>query len=482
MSHYSENRSPEWEKKNGKWIYAWHHYTGEYADEENIGDYLHRKEQAETLKAYDERLFTSDISLHFGSLIDSLCGVMFSKESDAKRSFGILGEYDENGELDKDSIAYKISHNSDGKGTNWVPMMKKTAITQTVLHTVWGLVEGVEVDEDGNTISEACVKHILPQHVVNQFPSNGNPTSVLVKEKRDNRNGITTSLHDDEDTYTLYELDGWTRFRVATNQNGEQVEEVLGQGDYRYYADAEKRIPCLPIFRVDIPMPRMVGYLLARKNNYIFNYKSIRDFAVRNMAFAFLQVVADQSQYDQLLDDLDKGFRILRKDPDAHGEHGYKSPDSSYLTEAGRIYEKDVEAFYKDGFKEYGRAAQRTATEVHLESQSGIQAFLALLVSSVDEFENNALWLINQVYYPERPTEWAESYVMRSRNFQIEDIHEAFKKMVESILTADRAGAISMYQKIKDIRPNWTDEQIDKEIERINRENGLPDRDASDLI
>jgi len=485
MSNFLENRHPEWADKHNRWTYTWENYSGEYAKHdrvklytankkknvESFDEYLHQKVQAETVEAYMERIMTSDPILLFPTAVDSLNGIAYSVEDDTQRDFGDLGDID-----DEESTAYKLWHDADRKGTNWLPVMKQMGIKQTVFHRVWGLVDGIKesqfMDEDGEVVSEvtgeASIHIIDPMAVVDWYP-NHNPTQVIVKEKADMRNSVFDTEGDRErDTYIVYELDGWTRY---IDNEGEP--QVIDEGSYSFYRDKERTQRCLPIFSVEIPMPRDVGYLLAIKQNHIFNAKSIRDFSVRNMSFAFLQLRADEAQYQEIMSEIKKGFRVLRIDPDASGDHDYKSPPSDYLTEAGEILENDKSDFAESAFKMYGDSAKQvTATEIIQKSRSGIEAFLSLLVTSLDEFENKCLFLLEQIYFPDEPSRWGKANVTRSQDFTPKDIDEAMEKVSNTIRNSKQVNAMSTFRAVELLNPSWTEEEVQAEVDRINRESG----------
>jgi len=480
---FLDYRHPEYKERVNKWIYAWDQYSGDAFNHDDFKlqvldtrkskakehKYLHRKVQAETNEAYYERILTSEPILVFPTAVDSLNGIAFSKQDETKREWGAFGDPEE-----KSSIAYQLMHDADGKGTNWQPMMKKVAIKQTVLHRVWGVVEGVVEDDEGNEISQPCIKAVNPQSVVNWFPDTGRPKEVLIKEKKDIRSSIKDEEGADVDTYILYTLDGWIRYK-----DGEGGPEEVESGEYNYYTDSSKEQRCLPVFYVDIPMPRDLGYLLAMKQNHIFNAKSIRDFSVRNMSFAFLKLVATENQFDDFIADIAKGFRVVRQDPESTQSHEYIAPPSDYLTEAGEILEKDKEDFMLSAFRSYGDAAKQvTATEIRQESRSGVEAFLNLLISSVDEFENRALFLLEQAYFSESVENWGQAFVKRSTNFQPEDVNQAFEQIVGAVQKGKQAGFISTRQAIKDVREKqgWTEEEIQDEWNEIQKEMGaIPD-------
>jgi hypothetical protein len=429
MAHFSSYQHPHFVENHKKWRYASDQYNGEYVDDGKIAQYLPKKEQRETDKMHSERQTISDPCLHFPTVVDGLCGIMFSKESKAKRSWGDLGEPTEPG-----TTAYELNTNADGNGVDWEAVFKKAAIKMTVNHELWFLVDGLAETDTGSPEGQASIKLIDPTSVVNWYPSVGNLKQVLVREYRDIRNSIEQSA-EPETVYTLYTETGWRRFYVTPSerQNEPDQEIELANGEYEFYRTPDKTERILPIFRVEIPLPRNVGYLLAKKQNSIFNKISVRDFALRNISFALLQIVADANQYDDIIAKMkDHGMGVVRSDPSAPRDHAFFSPDSSYLTEYNNTLEKDIEAFYVNAFKEYGNAAaQRTATEIRLESQTGIEAYLTLLVGAIDEAENNCLYRIEQIYSPQSPGTWGKAMVERSREFQPEDVQETMKKMRE---------------------------------------------------
>lgn len=475
MKHFSKLRHPEWVKNEPKWQFAWDHYDGSYADWNmsisKVSEYLHQKYQRENNKAYEERMKVSDVVLHFATIIDGVNGVVATKEKDTERDLGALATYDEEGELEVRSDAYRILHNADGNGTNLVPLMKKVGIMQTVLHSVWGCVEGI-TDQSDN----AVIKVIKPQHVVNWYPSTGEMTEVLVKEQIDTRDSITSEVDEDEDIYTLFTLDGWRRFKIkkeTVSGNVVESEVEIDSGEYVYWDSPERRRRILPIFRTPIPMPRPVGYLLAQKENHLYNAVSVRDFALRNLSFSMLNLnVQTQEEYDAILNQLEKGANVVASYADRQ-PHSFFSPDGSYLTDFETVLQNKIEEYYTNGFKRFGEAAsQVTATQARLENQSGIESFLALLVSSVDEFENQAYKRIEQVYFPEEPSKWGLASVKRSRNFQAEDVHEALRKTVESVHKAEQSKSMSVLTRVRTIHPTWSTEQVEEEVERINSEQG----------
>ena len=480
MKHFSKIRHPEWTKNEPKWEFAWDHYDGSYADwnmsVSKVSEYLHQKYQRENNKAYEERMKVSDVVLHFATIIDGVNGVVATKEKDTVRDLGALATYDEEGELEVNSDAYRILNNADGNGTNLVPLMKRVGIMQTVLHSVWGYVEGVTERSD-----HATIKVIKPQHVVNWYPSTGELEEVLVKEQIDTRDGITSEQNDDDEIYTLFTLDGWRRFKIKKETQGSNVIETeveIDSGEYEYWDSTERRRRILPIFKTPIPMPRPVGYLLAQKENHLYNAVSVRDFALRNLSFSMLNLnVETEEEYQAILNQLEKGANVVASYGD-RDPHSFFSPDGSYLSDFEAVLQNKIEEYYTNGFKKFGEAAsQVTATQVRLENQSGIESFLALLVSSIDEFENQCYKRIEQVYFPEDSSKWGLASVKRSRNFQAEDVQEAFRTIVEAVQKAEQSKSMSMEERVRRINPTWGDKEIKEEVDRIIKEmsNDIPD-------
>jgi hypothetical protein len=410
MAHFTEYTHPHWNRNYYRWIYSHDQYTGDYAEHDKIKRYLQKKSRSETDEMYDERCKTSDIRLDFATAIDGLNGIMFAKEKDTARSFGLLGDVDEVG-----SIAHRLNDNADGEGTNWNAVFKGASIKASIYNEVWCLVEGIGAKEE-----DAKVHIIEPQYVVNYYPSVGKMEKVLVKEVRDARDSLESEPRE-TDVFIEYSIDGWRRYKAGA---------IIESGTYEYWATGEKKERILPIFRTKLPMPRDVGYLLARRQNALFNMFSARDNAIRDMAFAFLGIVADENQFDDVIEKWkESGMRVLRTEPGT-SNHYFFSPDAGYLSEFNNILQKSVEDFYINAFKEYGNAAsQKTATEVRLESRTGIEAFLALLVGAVDDIENNALWRLEQIYFPDSPNQWGEANAVRSRNFQPEDVQKGIEDM-----------------------------------------------------
>ena len=87
-------------------------------------------------------------------------------------------------------------------------------------------------------------------------------------------------------------------------------------------------------------------------------------------------------------------------------------------------------------FKDYGNAAQdKTATEIRLESQTGIESFLTYLATALDEFENNALFRYSQAELPDQPQYWGDAKVRRPLDFTPVDVDAIAEKLSNRYIT-----------------------------------------------
>lgn len=408
--------------KVDKWKYAQKVYDCTAYDDKNINEFVPQKVRREPNEAYEERKKLLDPRMDFPTGIDSLVGIFTDNDEDMDLSFGELGDPDE----DPDSTAGRLVKDADGEGSNWSSKPQTAAVGLTLKNTVWGLVDGRPKDNDGNSTGEARVHVIKPESVVNWFPSSGPLEWVLVNEKRDTRQ----SFKDDpelQDVFIEYRLDGWRRFKV--DDEGGEVE--LSSGTYQFFATTDKNQPILPIFPTEINIPRMAGYNWARKSNSMQNFSSRLDMAHMTITFAILQIALSADDWDDFVKKFKKGNNVLRVDPDSSQSHQFVGQSSDYFSGSEKRLQNKLKNFVKSMFRDYGDAAKKTATQIHLESKSGIEAYLSLLVDAVDEFENNVLWRLEQIYFPEQSAKWGEANVSREGDFSVQDIQKVVDNLVQ---------------------------------------------------
>jgi hypothetical protein len=400
--------------------YAWRHYTGEYVTPNLIRNYLHRKTQRESDAMYAERCLWADPSMQFSTVVDELVGMVAGNDPESSRQW--VGELSNNlgDPAQADSPANRMDRDCDGMGTNWVTFWREVGIRMTVFRRTWVLVDGVA---DGK---EATLHHVFPWDVIAvRFDNYGRLIEAVVRTTVDGRTSITDDASS-EDRYTLFTIDGWRRFKDKALNEPETEFQA-----YAYYLDSSRTTRTLPLFNCDLPLQRNVGYLLARKVNAIFNMESVRDYAVRNITFNFLRLVANDDEFQKITEALSAGTNVLQQNPAHSAQHDFMALDTGMVASATEVVEKKIGEFYKAAFKEYNDAASiRTATEIVHKSQSSLNAFLTLLSGALDEAENGALWRVSQVYNPLNPTVWQDSYVKRSTDFVPMDIEHLINGLV----------------------------------------------------
>jgi hypothetical protein len=337
---------------------------------------------------------------------------------------------------DVDSKLYNLLNNADGAGSSYYSVPKKASLGLTIKHTVFGLVDGVTRNEDDEAISGATIKMINPEAVINKIYENGRLIACRVEELRDERNSLDDEVNI-QTCYTDYTLDGWRRFKMSGGDTN--IEQEIGSGEYAYFATAERKERILPIFEVSLNLDRPIGYIWAKKCIAIANAESQLDHAHRNVSFQLLRIVAsggDNGQYADIVGSLKNGTNSIRQEPEARHVHDFFGPSSDFFKASDDRIKERISNFFHGMFKDYGDAAkERTATEIRLESQSGIEAFLTLLAESVDEFENKALWRYMQAELPDEPQYWGDAYVRRPSDFSPVDVDAIAEKLSDRYIT-----------------------------------------------
>jgi hypothetical protein len=402
------------------WAFAWDHYTGDILKPGKIELYLPRRAVGESMTAYRERVAMADSKPMFPLIVDSLAGMLFHVEGDANRDWHDedtgkgLGDPEKTG-----TISNRLIRDADGMGTGWGTIYKSLAIELGVCHTAW---QAVALMGTGPT-ARAVVVSYPALSVVNWIddPTTGALTSVLVREEVDTR----TSIRDEPtktNEYKLFELDGWSTWRKDRNT---KQPVMIDSGRYAYVDRYGN--PTLPIYPVSLPMQRNVGYSLAKSANAMFNQASHLDHLLRTAMFPRLNVVANDEEYDKILDGLADGDNSLQNNPEHKaGLHAFISPSTDPAKVTSEILKEKIQEFFVSGFREYGNAARmKTATQSKQDVASGVGAFLQLLKTAIDEAENTALYLVAQTELKATPECWDIAHVERSDDFAPMDIQQS---------------------------------------------------------
>lgn len=416
-----EYEHPEYAARKAQWTFAWDHYTGEVLLEENLKKYLPRKGQGESPEAYAERLSLADFGLLFGTAVDTLLGMLFGVEDEANR----VWTTEENAGLgdgaDPKTVAGRLMRDADGQGVGWISTWKDCGRYLTVTHDCWVFVDSADGD--------ARVRILPPGCVPNWWHKGKQLAAVLIKEEADLRGSIQDKPTC-ETRYLLVDAQGFQRYTLDEKTHQETaLTGAENVGTHTFVDRNGKPIP--PIFRVRLPLARYVGWLLAKRENAVFNRESERDNLLRVANFPKFNVFATGDDFDKIVAQLKDGANVLENAKDGPG-HSYAAPESGPAAIATEVIKDKRESFTLAAFKAYGdsaRAQQATATEIKQDVAAGVGAFLELLRGKLDDAENQAMYLVAQAEFSQDTKRWDAPSIERSKNFAPADVNEVIDRM-----------------------------------------------------
>lgn len=444
-SSWLDFEHPHVKAMRDRWTFALDHYTGELLLTSLITQYLVRRLSGEPLQSYQERQRIADYQNHYGAVVDSLAGMLFANEEATTRVWAKEGAPGLGDEQDPKSVAGQLMRDADGRGLGWTTLHKRLVTRLLTLQELWGLVTSPG--------GHPRLTYLDPTQVVDWVEDHeGRLTMVKLKESVLDRANLQTAPKP-MDRWTVYELDGWKRYRKTEQGGVEQLGGDENVGTYQFQDAAG--VPQLPIFRVQLPLARYVGWTLAKSASNIFNLTSGRDFQLWTASFAKLKLAAGNTLYDKIVADLEQGANILQDDPQYPKTHDYIAPPVEPVSIANAVIDKKVVDFYITAFREYGDAArERTATEARQDVAAGVGALLQLLKSAVDDAENAALWRIEQTQFPEMPARWFVARTERSDEFLPVDVNAVIDRLTTRYFGKDvpvpigRAGRLSVARQI----------------------------------
>lgn len=427
--HWLDEEHPEYARLKARWEYTRDHYTGELLDAAKLGTYLIQKGVGESDQAYLERKRLADYTNIFAALVDSLSGMLWGSDDKTTRVWnGAGGGFDFGAVEDQRTLIGRLFRDADGHGLPYLTLWKGATVDLLLDQRVWVVADTQGIDTTG---TKRTVLRILPAlSVPNWAADEQGLTEVVVKEDREGGATVKTRAKKME-RRVLYTRAGWERWQKI--DGGAWMLDTVGA--YRY--ENPLGGPALPIFRVDLPLSRQVGWLLAKKANAIFNRESSRDNIINLANHPRLNVVADDTGFDKVVDQLVKGANALQVKPGAEA-HGYIAPDSGPAQIATEVLTQKVEQYFVTALREYGDAArQRTATEVRQEVAQGVGAFLALVGSAMDQAENGALWRLAQTEKPSTAASAVQARVQRSDDFATVDPDAVIDKLLGRVFGKD---------------------------------------------
>lgn len=509
MSHWLLHYHPDFEENFERWLYAYDHLRARvYEDEGDTSviddflapegfshdlvtrhelqsvdrNYLIQKAQGEVDPAYDERVKITSYTPYYPFAVASLVGMFFDAQDEVTPTW--QPEDAENGlgqSEDEDTVAHALENDFDGKGNGFASVLWQSAMDMVAMGEVWPVVEGVE-REDGEKVGEAAVRPHPPLNVENWLEDENRLVETKLRIMVDERE----SLEDMESSaeavkHVVYDTEGWRRFGLESSDSGisERVEE---ESSYEFWRTSDRVDSILPIYRADLPLRGNPGYNAARSANEIYNLESGLSFELWYSSFAklFADVVdeddgkVNEEAWDDLKDAIRDGNTVL-----PGSGHQYKAPPAQNAEMKLQWLKYRVKQFFRTFFQQFGdQAKERTATEIRAQSRSGVQAFLILLAHALEDMVNEALWRLEQVYFPEQPDLWGQASWTASKDFDPIDLDEQIDRMIKQVFPQGRfpltettvRQIVKRYHQVNDLEVPEEDELAEAASKLVDRE------------
>lgn len=494
--HWALIRPSWYDSTVERWTIAWTHYEADFRNL-RTAKFLIKRVQGESEEQFQERLLTSDYLPLFGTAVDSLVGRLMAAEP-INRKFSREGGSTSLGKIDEeDTPAHSIWRDVDGKGTNYLMMIEDLAIRVTVFNQMWVYVRGPWTDEN-KVEHQATVSLIEPISVVNVLEDdNGNPIDVLVKGSRETRKTIEDP-YGRQEVYWRFTLDGTQTVEVVKDENGSETFNAgaivpYGDGDFAFYKSKAKLQKILPIFKVELPLRRMVGYILAEKNGVLYNQESERDNILRIACTPMFVYVGNDEQFAKAGSVRTSGNNALQLAPDAARQHYFAAPPSEPADLRTKVLRDKIADFFVSAFRFYEdsiRGKQKTATEVGQDASSGEGSFLNTLAATIDEAEAGIMLRLEQAYYPTSPKAWGQFVVERPKKFDSISPREEADKLADMIfgkypIPVGRTGRVNAIKQIAEGRRFQIDvAEVEAEIDALmsQAEKLSAELDAADAV
>lgn len=423
--------------------------------------YLVRRAQGESGLAFYERAQITRFPNHMTALVDSYVGGAMAVERKAEREWGdILGDPNEQG-----TPMYGLWRDIDGTGINWNNSIVRSAKDLIVDDLV---VEYVDVDDDGRP----RVERIEPDNILNMREEGGRVVELLlytptyeVTSLMDENGGVWVNY------YTLFDLDGWKKFVEVVDEQKKREIRLVDEAPYKrpIFTDETRTKRRLPFNFARLGLDRYVGYQMAVDHNQLYNLLSDGRWNFRMINFPKLTGRVEDKQWMASMQALMEGMNALQ------GDWSYISPDSNNGTAATQLYQREVQSYYIVNHQRMnGVAIERSATEIAFSEAAGRTSFLTILVGGMDEVENGRLFLLSQMLAPDRPGEWNDASITRSRDFRPIDMISEIQSQSTNFAALAAAG-VPLPIAAKIVTEGFTAELIEELPDEVKQEVAFAD-------
>jgi len=408
----------EYKQMIDKWLYTAEVYLNTYADKGKAKQFLNKRYDKETRDTMKLRIDKAVAAMDLAIIVTKIVGQVFSAAKDDKREWGEFGD-----PKNEKTVAGQIFRDCDGKGTNYPVFWRQFATELLVYLQSYILIEGEEkkevFGEDGKLerveISEPRFVIITPDMVHSKGEKKGRLIWIKVRHEMipEEVSGNPRADQEPQIFYTLYTLDGWVRYRYHENDD---VEVEVDRGPYEFYTTTQREVRRLPIVRAKFPFKYYITHYLAKIVIRIFNHESALDAFLSESTMIHYIEESSPWEFQEHQEDRNAGETEHNMTPGSKAY--YLAPPEGPARLLSEEIDKQRKMLHEMAFQAFGDAAKEsTATEIIFDKMSGVLVFLILYVTSLDEAENQAMFIREQIEYPNDSSRWGKFKVERSTKF-----------------------------------------------------------------
>ena len=427
-----KEQHPAYARKSDDWTYTDVHYDAQRLYQiDNLTEYVPQKHLGEADEAYSERLKITAYMPLLAAVLDSIVGGVARKDSESDRKWGVLERESVNGTPVKDVLL----KDADRNGTSWAHFQLRKLTSGLVFNETFTLIDTTGVD------GRPFIALIPPLALTNWLEDeDGRMVEALIVEVADERTSIFDPSEGAEaERYLKLTIEGWQRFRITENDDGEPIVEAtpfeIWDGGPWLDREGDERLPLVKT------MPRLNRYAafeLAHLANEILNLNSELRYILRAGGLGqFLSLSATDDEFSELVEGILTGVKALQLNPESANPHSFVGPDMGPVQGMLKTLVDKKESFWQASLFEFSdQAVERSATEIRADFAASIGSFLASLAEAADESENEELWLLAQAVKPgvvDSANEADIPTVQRSTDFSVEDTATVATRMRDLI-------------------------------------------------